>query len=112
MYYYRKTLLHIKLLLDKARMQTEGRLKHQDFRRCLWSSIGATRNLSYIITTFFRFSFAFHITHQNFEDGEVIFNYFFLYPFLKAVAVAMDRGVSEYKVEFRPGEAHMKSITK
>lgn len=42
----------------------------------------------------------------------MVFNYFFLYPFLKAVAVAMDRGVSEYKVEFRPGEAHMKSITK
>ncbi|KAG1468126.1 hypothetical protein G6F56_004025 [Rhizopus delemar] len=55
-----------------------------------------------------RSSYSLYSTIQDIEDGEAVFNDILLYPLLKAVCIASDAGVPQFKV----GETQLRAMSK
>ncbi|KAG1144359.1 hypothetical protein G6F37_007464 [Rhizopus arrhizus] len=79
-----------------------------EFKRNLKQLPNAEDNVVDFLKEVLRSSHYLYSTIQNIEDGEAMFNDILLYPFLKAVCVASNAGVPQFKV----GETQLRAMSK
>jgi hypothetical protein len=53
----------------------------------------------------------YYSANLNIEDGESVFDYLFIYPFLKAVANSIAADIDNSRADFCPSEAILKSMS-
>ncbi|KAG0907573.1 hypothetical protein G6F57_009328 [Rhizopus arrhizus] len=79
-----------------------------EFKKNLRQLPDAEDNVVDFLEEVLRSSHYLYSTIQNIEDGEAMFNDILLYPFLKAVCVASNAGVPQFKV----GETQLRAMSK
>ncbi|ORE21199.1 hypothetical protein BCV71DRAFT_241776 [Rhizopus microsporus] len=77
-----------------------------EFKRNLRQLLNDEDNVIDFLEVILRSSHSLYSTIQAIEDGEAMFNDILIYPFLKAVCVASDAGVPQFKV----GETQLRAI--